>query len=150
MSKIAGGFGKTINGKFHWLGIDKSDAQEKLNEINQRRESRRLVLRQGVLDSWMARHGISVRGLNSHRMGLGTALLAKSAVLIPTESCTVGSIIELVGRALLNRHKHLPAGRAIVVCYDLPRCEALEVAKDLGIEFLTPEELVESLKGQAD
>jgi hypothetical protein len=49
---------------------------------------------------------------------------------------------------LLRLHSD-PSSRAVVVCYPLDGPPVLlDLARQLGVEFLTPEELVASLKGR--
>ncbi len=58
-------------------------------------------------------------------------------------------VSELRRRGLLvigDVDRYIPNGHAIVICRDRPSCSALDVAKLIGAEFMTPEELVENLK----
>jgi hypothetical protein len=78
---------------------------------------------------------------------MGRVLTSGNAVIVPHPTDRPDDVRIAGSLALWNRAKGCPDGRAIVVCYDPPTCEALDIARDkLGIEFLTPEELVESLK----
>ncbi len=90
--------------------------------------------------------GMAIPLDNSPWSGLGSALKAKDTIVVVGNITTRASLREPIARAILNRVKHCPNGRAVVVCYNPPECAALEIARRLGIEFLTPEELGESLK----
>jgi hypothetical protein len=61
------------------------------------------------------------------------------------------NVFDAVGRALMARHAYgKPTDRAVIVGYKV-NCLAshIEIAESMGIEFLTPDEFIESLKPSA-
>lgn len=140
-----------VNGKQVSLSGDKSTAEIKLAALiseTKEKKSRRTVLTNFNLEQFLISRGIFGESAKNHGSSVtGGAVLTVGTVLIPLQSASAILIRDAIARAILNRYKHRPSGRAIVVCYDPPECEAIDIAKQLGVEFMTPEQLVDSLTG---
>lgn len=153
-----GKYSAKILGKTHSLGRrDMESASEQLDEklasIRAEIASRRHSLRLSNLGTFLAARELSFRvtkaggahhgvsGLSGHGRTITTAYLQKDD----------DSAVRSFGPVLAIREFDNPANRAVVVCYpeDGPE-EILDIGRRLGIEFLTPEQLVASIKGDGD
>ena len=148
-----GGFIARVGGGRVCLGTDHEEAQKKLDAIVSEREKKRSLLRGDELSQWLVRRNIWLEPANLGRCtGLGSVRHSDGLVLVTAEfkrrqgGQFTSEAPESVGRILLARHMIDPAARAVVVCYveDAPP-ELIEAGRALGVEFLTPEELVASL-----
>lgn len=139
-----GHYRKRLRGELYDLGIDESEAQHKLDALLKSEHVGQRAISAQKIQLLLASGGIAsvLHGKTTHD-GLGTYLACDFAVIVPREIANASDLALCCWTAIATRDD----GRAIVVCYDPPQCEALDIAKQLGVEFMAPEELVESLKG---
>jgi hypothetical protein len=81
-----------------------------------------------------------------------SGIITPSAVMVATSSTSGDAILKALGTLrLLIHYAGMPDARRIVVCYseEYPAV-LLDLARKDGVEFLTPDELVTSLKGEKD
>jgi hypothetical protein len=139
-----------ISGKIHYLGRSEKEAIKKRDAIIQAREEEKDNRVQIEIASHLANRlsalRIYSRGGDKGSHGLGNVRIIAGGILVGVKTESPDDVCFAVGRAILNRAKYLPCGRAIVLCYDPPACAALEIARKIGIEFMTPEELAVDLK----
>jgi len=149
------GYRASVDGETTVLGINPELAQEKLDAILASREATRLSLEGTNLRCILDRRGVLVHWSNLHgRLGLGFIAKSTGLVLVAEPFARQGNghlstaAPTAVGRILLARQLIDPSARAVVVCYteDAPP-ELIEAGRAIGVEFLTPDELVASLKG---
>lgn len=144
-------FFANVGGKQILLGCDEQQATSILDsKIMEQEESRRRLTLDAVQTS-LLRRGFNFEGmakvdtLHDVRGRLGCGVIFTTARFDKDDSVpwAVGCLLML--RVLLGQ----PAVRLVCVCYKQDaRPHSIEVASNLGIEFLTPDELVESLKGE--
>jgi hypothetical protein len=148
-----GKFRITVSGRNHSLGKDENQAVAKAKEILateklQQQKQYRSIGRTAIIHR-LARQGISSIGSDSNTSnGFGSIVRTDSAIIIPMKiSKSLVVLRDCICRAIFNRDEYLPGGRAIIVCYDLPTCRLLDIARErYGVEFMTPKEMFESLK----
>lgn len=140
-----------FEGKTHYLGHKEEDALGKREEILANAVEK--VKGRVNLESWhILRSHLSSLQIASTGVpigatwGMGHPRIIEGGIVIGFVFRCYDDVPTAVGRVLLNRAKYCPDGRAIILCYDPPKCMALDVAKAIGVEFLTPEQLAESLK----
>jgi hypothetical protein len=148
------GFYTSFGGKTKRLGVTEDVAKDKLKELEIEQEkidlSRKSLVKQNFIDL-LSRRGFSLSysDLDSSYRGIAPSIYGYGVIVIPDlmtdRNETVRSIASLYFmREILNDINY----RLVICCYvedALPKVVSL--AKQLGIEFLTPDELVASLKG---
>lgn len=154
-SKGRSGFRVHIGGSEHYLSGTKDEAvfkaQSIYNDIQENKERRRRSLDRSTFQSFLTANGISFRSMKS------------IAIKVPSiDGLKIGHTILTVcdlqdkrdipwAFGCLHALRILaedPAARLVVVCYPEEGPQAsIELYRKLGIEFLTPDELVASLKG---
>jgi hypothetical protein len=145
-------FSKQIDGKVVNLGTTEEAAKAKLAEIMSANQGKRRVLGGNHIVYFMSRKGFGFTSClgPGHQGKRLPGFYGHGVIYVITEfkgdrDCgfAVGSLV------LLRRKMALPGARLVVLCYaeDGPQ-ELIEIAKLEGIEFLTPEQLVESLMGR--
>ncbi len=138
-------------GKIYYLGHDEQGAIAKRDTIvgsygveNKRRTSR--IQKSNVLIAHFVSLGVAVVPTgNPQTYGLGKGLIASGFIMIPAEIRSPSDVCVAIGQVVLSRAKHLPEGRLVILCYDPLDCEAIDVAKSIGIEFMTPEEVADRI-----
>ena len=153
------GFRTTINSKISWLGQNEEEAKKKAShlfaEAGKTKASlgkiscvHRRLQRLGFLFSVPGLRDASHRGLGGVLKGYGLVLVSEGFDRASGGSLSP-AVPTAVGRVLLARQLIDPSARAVVVCYveDAPP-ELIEAGRAIGVEFLTPDELVASLKGE--
>jgi hypothetical protein len=150
------GFVGSVGGKTKWLGSDPDKAAEKLKAFREESQAfpRGFVLpgsanleRVADFIKWLLTRGIvcKTKG-NAPASGLGQVILHGNTILICADRIDRSNISELFGRAKLN-HRDVPGNaRIILVFHHIGACKAIDIAREMGVELMTPEELVESLK----
>jgi hypothetical protein len=148
-------------GRQIYLGTDRVAADAKLSDFLDNKKAARLSLTPAHMANFLAWRGFSFLPANlpspqypglSSRYGHGVVFTCEAL----DRNDYPGSIKtrpfnEAVGSILLSRQKLDPKARAVIVCYPediLPTM--LDLGRQLGIEFLTPEEFVASLAPPAD
>lgn len=151
-------FFASLNGTKTYLGTDKSKAEESLSEIKAGYSQKRQNLQPDSLAQYFMHRGLTFKGAKfnpSSYPGL-SSYFGHGVVFVSErfERRTIGSnysqrgVPEAVGCVLMSRAHLDPEARAVIVCYpeDAPPL-LIELARKLGVEFLTPDELVASIKG---
>lgn len=143
------GFSVNIDRKLVYLGKDRIAAEAKRDRIFADRSEQRVDVSKfaNVVQAFL-RRSIVVSPLGfSSRLGLPGGTYGSAAIV----SADISKAVELqraIGQVLLARQHHDSSGRAVVICrpQDGP-AELLDLARQLGVEFLTPDEFVASVKG---
>jgi predicted transport protein len=150
-------FTKTIDGKCVYLGKTEEEAKlkltVKLNEIRKNRETGRIKINSNINYDFLACRGLSFnstarRGGNGSKNYL-SGYHGHGLIYIITEFQDKRDVPAAVGSLRLLRLKmNMPDARLVVLCYpeDGPQ-DLIELARQDGIEFFTPEGLVANLKG---
>lgn len=143
----------SIDGKEMYLGRTESGAQERIAAIEKSKEIKRgLVSRtSGVLD-FLCREQVPCRRAGSTEdagklKGL-SAIVTSDAIIVASTLDFPGSVPQAVGSLFMNRVR-VDSGspRSVVICYREYGCrELISLAEQLGIEFLSPEEYVASVR----
>ena len=105
-----------------------------------------------AISQWLRVRSIQTKPSGSMGVnGAVSGLLGENFVLAKTVFSDRRDAAHAVGSALILREKHRPGGRAVVLCYpeDGP-AEVIDLARRLGVEFMTPEEFVASVKGDGE
>jgi hypothetical protein len=147
-----------INKRKLYLGDNLQDAKRNLDEKFGRIIQRTEILHIENLGSWLRTRGIVLRGPEydyKRYRGIGRAFHGYGRVVITARLEEPGAIFTAIGRLYALRHiLQEPDQRLVMVCVCYPedgRETLVQVARDLGVELLTPEEFVASVKGeQAD
>jgi hypothetical protein len=138
-----------IGGKQVVLPNDPAKAEDKVKAILNERSEKRRALTMDAIATFLLNYGFltdpcgvqyscpGVVGRKGNGFIFTASLLKDNAQAVPL---AVGSLM------MLREHKGKPTDRLIAVCYaeDGPAA-SIEVARGLGVEFLTPDELVASL-----
>lgn len=129
-------FKARVHGTNHYLGVERAAASEKLDELL------RSDLPQESLPSWLARRGfVAVRApikcLPGHRVG--------NFLVVTTRDRTPMELARVVGSLVLQRAAYGENLRAVALCKGLAGPLAQHAARN-GIEFMTPDEFLASLK----
>lgn len=143
-------FHKRIDGESVYLGTTEDEAKKKFDQIIESKNVRKLKLERNTLIPYFTRNGFAFHsclgpGFQSRFIsgyyGHGVVLKACKFENETDISSVVGSLL------LLRRKMGNLRARMIVVCYreDGPQ-EEIGLACQEGVEFLTPEELVDSLR----
>jgi len=144
--KQGGSYRFVVDKKEYNAGPDLAKAKRQLTEVLKERGKVRRSLTLNSVMQFLVSNQIANSNVGNSPGGLGRAIKTKTAIIVSAILSDPHSVLVAAAQAFFNRAKHQPRGRAIVVCYDPPQCEALEVAKSLGVEFLTPDEAIASLK----
>lgn len=158
-----------LDGKYHALGPDAEQAAERYSKILNEREDRLATLRSG-LKNWLTCRGFVFRGLRGVHCVTGIVGYIGHGVIYTTADFTrerspasaVADVLlcrKAIGNLVIAKRftsdktevyeiDDIDNIRLVVVCYPEQGLSAIiELAEGLGIEFLTPEELVASIKG---
>lgn len=142
--------------KRHYFGKDKDGAMAKATEVSRNLESQRVNLRLDSLICFLAHRGFTfVSGKFNPETHPGlAAAYGHDAVIVSqhfdqilTRDRDRRNFVETVACVLISREALNPTARPVVICYpeDAPAA-MLSLAQRMGIEFLTPEDFVASLK----
>jgi hypothetical protein len=150
-----------VGGRLVRLGSKGIDNAEKvldaklpsvLGDYERSDEVRRVSLKTGHLIERLASGGFYFRSTGVGHTGCGIVGLTGCGTTAVTATLAKrdASATLAIGRVLSLREYDNPTHRAVVVCYpeDGPE-EILDLGRRLGIEFLTPEQLVASIKGDS-
>jgi hypothetical protein len=146
-------FVKSIRNKKVYLGATQEEAEKRLAEITNHRETRRYHLDSINNQDHFSRYGFPFkscfgRGGNSSKSGL-FGHYGHGLIYVVTEFQDKRDLPAAIGTLRLLRIKmNMPDARLVVLCYpeDGPQ-DLIELARQDGIEFFTPEGLVANLKG---
>lgn len=141
-----------INGRNVYLGVDGPVAREKYKEIISRwkpihDDKRATLSHQGVFSKWLSARSIAHKKSGDLHAFCGILLPGAVCVLLPC--LDTSSIYRAIGQVRLLRQYVHQDSRMIVVWYpDNPGSSAgtqtlIELARKDGVEFLTPEQIVE-------
>ncbi len=133
-------------GKEYNAGPDPKKAERMLGDVMKNHGECRRSTAINSIAQFLTSNKIVNSNVGNKNNGLGQALKTKTAIIVPATLITPGDVLIAGAQALFNRVVHQSDARAIVVCYAPPQCLALDAAKELGVEFVTPEELIEALK----
>jgi hypothetical protein len=150
-----GQYSATFNGRQIYLGTVQSEAHRNLETKIQMTIARRAKLEPTeFFDKWLPSFGIALTSSRLHGSiyaGIGITAHGYGRVVITARLDEPGAIYAAIGRLYALREiLEKPGDRLVMVCVCYPDDgpEALvEVARRLGVELLTPEELVASIKG---
>lgn len=145
------GFESNFKGK-RFRARTREAVEAKIAETMEAKESGRIRLKPaGHVLEWLLRREVLAESVSFGTGYWGTVSCIKtsSAILVPIEALDVESVCAAIGRLRVFRHyASTPDSRLVVICYiDNHSNKLLDLARADGIEFLTPDELVESLKG---
>lgn len=154
-------FSKKIRGKNEYLGSDKESAKVKLSQIieadksktkNQQKPDNRHPLDKFMYLRFFPSRNLSFYSCLSHggnRLTCPTGCHGHGLIYVTTEFQDKRDVPAAVGSLRLLRIKmKMPNARLVVLCYpeNGPQ-DLIELARQDGIEFFTPEGLVANLKG---
>ena len=150
------GYKTTVAGKTLFLGRDHQIAKAKADEISAERNSRKSILRNVETASrWLLNRNVrekrqTISSALSLPSGSFASLILPGALVRIESDITFRSLATAVGDILLWRQRDDPTARAIVLCYPEGEKiqEAIRLAGELGVEFLTPEQVVEQFAGK--
>jgi hypothetical protein len=145
------GFYATIENKEVYLGPDASTANSNTEAIALEKVKRYRIFRDGELRRFLGARCLlfNSSNLNKDRYPGISGLHGHGVVLVTARFDSPDSVPRALGCVQMIRAiSGKPNARMVVVCYpeDGPQA-SIELARKLGIEFLTPDELVASLKG---
>jgi hypothetical protein len=153
----SGGHRATIGKRLAYLGTDPIRAQKNLEEFVAKESEKERSLHRVALVNFLCRRNLSFSPPDSRgrfkTFGLGSVFCGHGAIVVsenfPRRSSDSPIVHAAIGRVLLARQLIDPSARAVVVCYteETPP-ELIEAGRALGVEFLTPDELVASIKGE--
>lgn len=144
-----------IEGKRVSLGSDHDEAAKQLDEITKAQESRRAEIRDiECVARKMLYRGIAIRAVSRGGHSRISAREIGPAVFVVMDVSDAANVFSAVGMILISRLRSAPDKRAVVLCYPKDAAKTtldlIESARQLGIEFLTPEEFVASIKTDDD
>lgn len=150
-----GGYSSKIGGRNVYLGKDLATAKSNYATIMIKRERRRAVLEpRKFFKEWLVSRGLSFDPClvaQPTYPGIGTAAQGYGRVAIVARLDEPSAIYAAIGRLYALREILGRLGDRLVmvcVCYPDDGPKALvEVARRLGVELLTPDEVVVSIKG---
>lgn len=142
-----------INGKAVYLGVNREDAQKKADALVENEVSRAQVLDIDALPKAFTRRQIFCEHPKLRLPGVRTQTLVLSggkAVVSWTNFHSPDELPSALGRIILAKQfLGIPDARQVVLCYrEDGNPAAIALAEAAGFEFLTPDELVASLKGE--
>jgi hypothetical protein len=145
-----------FRGRTFHLGKSPGEAQRRLKEKLGQIEQRRSLLNENdFFGSWLPRRGVALSAsrfpINQYP-GIGQSAHGFGRIVIVARLNEPSAIYPAIGRLYALREIHQRLGDRLVmvcVCYPDDGPDALvEVARRLGVELLTPEELIVSIKGE--
>jgi hypothetical protein len=147
-----------IKGKTIYLGLELSRAKVILDEKLASMDLKRTTLKDDVFfQSWLWSRGISLdrpKFPPGVYRGLGNSAHGYGRVVITARLDEPGAVYTAIGRLYALRHiLRKPDHRLVMVCVCYPDDgpEALvQVARDLDVELLTPDEFVAGIKAETD
>jgi hypothetical protein len=137
----------SINGKQIYLGQVEDGARDRLVGIEVEEKHKKHVLSAPAhFREWAACRGVASK-TTSESIWEPRGIALKNAVLVLCLCLDPNSIYQAIGRVRLLRLHTMPEGRMIVACHfdeasNMTR-ELIELARRDGVEFLTPEQIVE-------
>lgn len=144
-------FYATVHGKRVYLGTNPKTAEDRFSAIRQQVpvtvKSLAAPLDVKRIEQLLVSRGIFCNRPNNRGNGLGEAIYSDRFLAMPLSDTSSDSLVATVGRLILNKIKTEVKGRMVLLCLEQPAHEASDLARQLGIEFMTPEEFVASLKG---
>lgn len=139
------GFRFQMNGQEYYAGSVK-EAKEKAQALVNS-EVRSISLTSiHTLKAFLRKRGFNVWTNGGPGSQFGNCIVCGDMVIVAGQCGTPGDYEVLVGRSVLCKQKYCSDGRMAIVSNSFFQCESLDIAKQLGIEFMTPDGLVESLK----
>lgn len=149
------GYRATINGKTISLGSDEMLAREAIAQLRVKKETSRSMLR----SNQRIREYLKCKNLcfeTCFGRGAEAAVLSGSfgygVLCVGCDLSVPHELLTCVGRLFMIRQKmELHTYRMIILCcVEDGNSYLIEIAKKLGIEFLTPDELIESIEGKSE
>lgn len=143
-----------VAGKDVYLGMDAGEAEVKLRGILSERRARADLNTPEQILMLTRKFGLAAVSTHEHlsggcRWGKGVVSVGGGVVCVSAESDAAKDWVGAVGRVLLLREQIDPDLRAVVLWHDLGmNSDIASLGKKLGVEFLTPDELVASLKAE--
>lgn len=140
-----------IDGKKISLGKDREVAQLMVEDLVLDKVEKRVKLSMQGIKRWFASRMTNVTSITLNQVAYASlfGFIYGGRVCTPCDFANPGNGIGAIGRALLLKAHAGRPENPIVVCYpDLGPSGILELGRQLGIEFLTPEELVARIKGE--
>jgi hypothetical protein len=125
--------------------------REKLAAIDEIRDQRRSSLRLQSIRVRLEKHGFSGVLTEGHSRFPGMRGIYRSGIVcLPCDFSPPEALPMVIGQLIAAQEYKEPAARMIVLCYveDGPEV-MMDLYRRKGFEFMTPDELVESLKGGA-
>jgi hypothetical protein len=161
-------FTARVDNKQVYLGKDQGKAEEKLAEILSKRSQNKLSLNKTSLAHFLTARDLHARsiGLNVHRFPMLSGFTVKNCICVYSYLDSHNDVLASIAMALalkklvddgevdvdsgFNRGA-VDSVRLVVVCYPEYRHGSLiDLGRRMGVEFLTPEELVARVKGIDD
>jgi hypothetical protein len=136
-----------VGGKTVSLGRDPAAADSRLASlVSAARDANNRLRRSSSFRDWLMHRSLDARALD-----FASAISCSGALLVPVPDADHDAVLRGVGVAALARHKFAHAGRVILVGYfgslGTQASESLALASQVGIESMSPEELVAALGG---
>ena len=147
-----GCFYASILGKSVYLGSDRQQAEDKLRDLEKdTRKKLKSIDQVNSIASLMSSRGVLSVACDFNRQQGISVRIAKNAIFASCDISQSDRFILAVGSVLLARQQHIIANRAVVICYaEDGDPDLLNLARQLGIEFMAPEEFVASVKTDDD
>lgn len=144
-----GCFYASILGKSVYLGSDRQQAEDKLRDLEKdTRKKLKSIDQVNSIASLMSSRGVLSVACDFNRQQGISVRIAKNAIFASCDISQSDRFILAVGSVLLARQRHIIANRAVVICYaEDGDPDLLNLARQLGIEFMAPEEFVASVNG---
>jgi hypothetical protein len=150
ISRTTYGYSASIHGKTVHLGTNIETSEKKLEDITSLKKNKRKLLDNTKLREFLVYRKI-LSTLVSIPTGIGTIGFCKtsSSIFISLNSVSLATFTEAIGILHLARiYSRMAHARLVIVCYVEDISPVLvELARQDGIEFFTPEGLVANLKG---
>jgi hypothetical protein len=149
-------FFTVLGGKTYYLGMTREEAERRYPQVfaehqaeqarTKARTKKAAAVSREIHDFLNSRNIFCKCAGNAPLNGLGQAYLFDRGIIVTADFSNGDKVTDAVGRIFLNRFKHLDgSGRMVIVCPSAPNQEAVGIARRVGVEFLTPEELVLSI-----
>lgn len=153
-----------VSGKDYYLSADEEKAKQKLAAIVEKRraevaEERKTrvapapvnVTCNGHLVDWLANKGFGFAGQKDQSCFAVAGHHGFGRVFTYVEELNPSSFLQAIGRVLLLRQKVDPTLKPAILCrHETFQKVAPDLAREIGIEVLTPEEFLEILQREKD
>ncbi len=149
-TSIIGGnpqFRASFNGKEHYLSSDPNVAKDRANEIAESIRAKNARLEHVNFLSWLRRR-MNVEAVSSQGRVPGIkGIKIRGAILVPCLIGSVPSLVEAVGAVLITRQYVDRTAEMVIVCYpeDGPT-STMELARQIGVKFMTPQQVVDKFQ----